>query len=446
MARLQVDRRSPGNFRRMPPKAPSRLSRLLSRSSSPSARTSSRAWRAVARRYGFEEYDGPPLEPLELYTEKSGDEIVGQLYNFDGQGRPRGRAAAGDDADARADGGGARQRAAEADPLVLDPAAVPLRAQQTGRLREHFQLNGDLIGEAGVAGRRRDHRAGDRHHARVRARARRRARAGVRPAGAATRCWRRSASPDDAVGAASTACSTSSSASRARCRGEKLAAAGVAADAIDARARAAATASTATTSSATFGGTPRWRSRASRASARTSTALDGAGPRRVGRARPDDRARPRVLHRHRVRAVRRRRASCAPSAAAAATTTCSRRSAASTCPRSASAWATSCSASCSRSAACCRRRRRRSTSAWPRSTTRTGRTCCALAHELRDAGLGVEYALRRAGVGQAAQAGRRARARACAVVIGPRRSGARRGARCKDLAQRNGARDGARTR
>ena len=39
-------------------------------------------WRDVARRYGFVEYDGPPLEPLELYTRKSGDEIVGQLYNF----------------------------------------------------------------------------------------------------------------------------------------------------------------------------------------------------------------------------------------------------------------------------------------------------------------------------------------------------------------------------
>jgi len=34
------------------------------------------AWRRVATRYGFTEYDGPPLEPLELYTAKSGDEIV----------------------------------------------------------------------------------------------------------------------------------------------------------------------------------------------------------------------------------------------------------------------------------------------------------------------------------------------------------------------------------
>ena len=44
------------------------------------------AWRVVARRYGFEEYDGPPLEPLELYTEKSGEEIVRQLYNFEDKG------------------------------------------------------------------------------------------------------------------------------------------------------------------------------------------------------------------------------------------------------------------------------------------------------------------------------------------------------------------------
>src|SRR2546425_2333471 len=43
-------------------------------------------WREVARRYGFQEYDGPPLEPLELYTEKSGEEIVQQLYAFEDKG------------------------------------------------------------------------------------------------------------------------------------------------------------------------------------------------------------------------------------------------------------------------------------------------------------------------------------------------------------------------
>ena len=43
-------------------------------------------WRSVARRYGFREYDGPPLETLELFTTKSGEEIVGQLYNFQDKG------------------------------------------------------------------------------------------------------------------------------------------------------------------------------------------------------------------------------------------------------------------------------------------------------------------------------------------------------------------------
>jgi len=36
-------------------------------------------WRGMARRYAFREYDGPPLEPLELFTTKSGEEIVGSF-------------------------------------------------------------------------------------------------------------------------------------------------------------------------------------------------------------------------------------------------------------------------------------------------------------------------------------------------------------------------------
>src|SRR2546430_1579053 len=43
-------------------------------------------WREVARRYAFQEYDGPPLEPLELFTEKSGAEIEQQLYAFEDKG------------------------------------------------------------------------------------------------------------------------------------------------------------------------------------------------------------------------------------------------------------------------------------------------------------------------------------------------------------------------
>jgi histidyl-tRNA synthetase len=106
-------------------------------------------WRQVATRYGFEEYDGPPLEPLDLYTAKSGDEIVGQLYNFTDKGdravalRPEMTPTL------------ARMVAARANGLKKPirwfsmPQLFRYERQQRGRLREHFQLNCDLIGEAG---------------------------------------------------------------------------------------------------------------------------------------------------------------------------------------------------------------------------------------------------------------------------------------------------------
>ncbi|HVW20668.1 MAG TPA: histidine--tRNA ligase [Opitutaceae bacterium] len=45
-----------------------------------------RLWRQAARAYGFAEYDGPVLEPLELYKTKSGDEIEAQLFAFTDKG------------------------------------------------------------------------------------------------------------------------------------------------------------------------------------------------------------------------------------------------------------------------------------------------------------------------------------------------------------------------
>ncbi|MFL5471718.1 MAG: histidine--tRNA ligase [Gemmatimonadales bacterium] len=106
-------------------------------------------WRTVATRYGFEEYDGPPLEPLDLYTTKSGEEIVGQLYNFTDKGdravalRPEMTPTL------------ARMVAARAGELRKPirwfsiPQLFRYERQQRGRLREHFQLNCDLIGESG---------------------------------------------------------------------------------------------------------------------------------------------------------------------------------------------------------------------------------------------------------------------------------------------------------
>ncbi|PYP08381.1 MAG: histidine--tRNA ligase [Gemmatimonadetes bacterium] len=105
-------------------------------------------WREVARRYGFHEYDGPPLEPLELYTDKSGEEIVQQLYAFEDKGgrkvalRPEMTPTL------------ARMVGAHAQALKKPirwfsiPQLFRYERQQRGRLREHFQLNMDIIGEA----------------------------------------------------------------------------------------------------------------------------------------------------------------------------------------------------------------------------------------------------------------------------------------------------------
>jgi histidyl-tRNA synthetase len=106
-------------------------------------------WRSVAARYGFEEYDGPPLESLEMYTQKSGDEIVQQLYAFRDKGdrevalRPEMTPTL------------ARMVAARVQALKKPirwfsiPQLFRYERQQRGRLREHFQLNMDIIGEAG---------------------------------------------------------------------------------------------------------------------------------------------------------------------------------------------------------------------------------------------------------------------------------------------------------
>src|SRR2546430_158558 len=108
-------------------------------------------WRATARSYGFREYDGPPLEPLELFTTKSGQEIVGQLYNFKDKGerdvalRPEMTPTL------------ARMVAAHArsykKPIkwFTIPQLFRYERQQRGRLREHFQLNADIIGEPDTA-------------------------------------------------------------------------------------------------------------------------------------------------------------------------------------------------------------------------------------------------------------------------------------------------------
>src|SRR5258705_12411017 len=107
------------------------------------------AWRAVAARYGFEEYDGPPLEPLDLYTQKSGDEIVQQLYSFTDKG-DRQVALRPEMTPTLARMVGARAQALKKPIRWFSiPQLFRYERQQRGRLREHFQLNMDIIGEAG---------------------------------------------------------------------------------------------------------------------------------------------------------------------------------------------------------------------------------------------------------------------------------------------------------
>lgn len=101
----------------------------------------------VVKSYGYEEYDGPMIESLDLYRAKTGEEIVGkQIYNFIDKG---GREVA---------------IRPEMTPTVARMVASKLRELPRpirwfsipnlwryeqpghGRLREHWQLNVDLFG------------------------------------------------------------------------------------------------------------------------------------------------------------------------------------------------------------------------------------------------------------------------------------------------------------
>src|SRR5919204_1717882 len=107
-------------------------------------------WRDVARRFAFVEYDGPPLEPLDLYTKKSGDEIVGQLYSFRDKG-DRDVALRPEMTPTFARMVGARANALRKPIRWFSiPQLFRYERQQKGRLREHFQLNVDIVGEADV--------------------------------------------------------------------------------------------------------------------------------------------------------------------------------------------------------------------------------------------------------------------------------------------------------
>lgn len=102
-----------------------------------------------ARRFDFSEYDIPTLEPLELFTRKSGEEIVEQLFHFEDKG---GRAVAlrPELTPSLARMVGSRINSLKR-PVKWFNIAENFRyeRQQKGRLRSHYQFNADIFGEPG---------------------------------------------------------------------------------------------------------------------------------------------------------------------------------------------------------------------------------------------------------------------------------------------------------
>jgi histidyl-tRNA synthetase len=107
-------------------------------------------WKRVSRRNGFEEYDGPIFERLEMYQIKSGDEITEQLFSLKDRG--------GRDLAIRPEITPTLARMVNQRinslPRPIKWFSVPrlCRAErpQKGRLREFFQWNIDIIGENDV--------------------------------------------------------------------------------------------------------------------------------------------------------------------------------------------------------------------------------------------------------------------------------------------------------
>ena len=104
-------------------------------------------WRRVARSFGFQEYDGPTLEPTELYKRKSGEELKTQLFRFIDQGdrdvclRPEMTPTL-----ARLVAARAREYKKPMKWFSISPF-FRFEKPQKGRLREFYQINCDILGD-----------------------------------------------------------------------------------------------------------------------------------------------------------------------------------------------------------------------------------------------------------------------------------------------------------
>lgn len=107
-------------------------------------------WRSVSHRNGFVEYDGPIFEHLQLYTQKSGEGIVSELFSMTDRG--------GRELAIRPEMTPTLARMVNQQINALPrpikwfsmPRCCRAERPQKGRLREFFQWNIDIIGEADV--------------------------------------------------------------------------------------------------------------------------------------------------------------------------------------------------------------------------------------------------------------------------------------------------------
>ena len=108
-------------------------------------------WKKTAESFGYEEYGTPLLEPLEIYTAKSGQELAGeQTYLFEDRGgrqvaiRPEMTPSLSRMVAAR------RQEMAMPARLYSIANFMRYERPQRGREREFWQLNADLFGVEGA--------------------------------------------------------------------------------------------------------------------------------------------------------------------------------------------------------------------------------------------------------------------------------------------------------
>jgi histidyl-tRNA synthetase len=105
----------------------------------------------TVKRFGYEEYDAPILEPLDLYRAKTGEEIINeQIYAFVDRGNrdvpppPDRTPTVSRMVAAR------RQELSYPLRLFSIPNLWRYERPQRGRLREHWQLNVDIFGEENI--------------------------------------------------------------------------------------------------------------------------------------------------------------------------------------------------------------------------------------------------------------------------------------------------------